>query len=146
MATTLTGVGFVWAFLSLAAAILCCSGFYLPFWIQVSKHGSYSSTLSKRYTNDVRNYTKCPSRIFIRLQMVAGLKKSWMHKLNNLSILTITSSWSILMFQTLHKVLNSLRKTEYLEEKFEEHTFFIVIPYSYKTLHTNPKKKMPNLT
>ena len=36
MATSLTGVGILWAFLSLAAALLCCSGFYLPFWIQVS--------------------------------------------------------------------------------------------------------------
>nr|CAD7425026.1 unnamed protein product [Timema monikensis] len=36
MATSLTGVGVLWAFLSLAAALLCCSGFYLPFWIQVS--------------------------------------------------------------------------------------------------------------
>jgi hypothetical protein len=35
MATSLTGVGILWAFLSLAAALLCCSGFYLPFWIQV---------------------------------------------------------------------------------------------------------------
>ncbi|XP_022188780.1 LHFPL tetraspan subfamily member 6 protein [Nilaparvata lugens] len=34
MATSLTGVGVVWALLSLAAALLCCSGFYLPFWIQ----------------------------------------------------------------------------------------------------------------
>ncbi|KAL0276975.1 UNVERIFIED_CONTAM: hypothetical protein PYX00_004422 [Menopon gallinae] len=34
MATSLTGVGAVWASLSLVAAILCCSGFYLPFWIQ----------------------------------------------------------------------------------------------------------------
>lgn len=34
MATSLTGVGLVWAFLSLVAALLCCSGFYLPFWIQ----------------------------------------------------------------------------------------------------------------
>jgi hypothetical protein len=36
MATSLTGVGILWATLSLAAALLCCSGFYLPFWIQVS--------------------------------------------------------------------------------------------------------------
>lgn len=34
MATSLTAVGFLWATLSLAAALLCCSGFYLPFWIQ----------------------------------------------------------------------------------------------------------------
>lgn len=34
MATTLTGVGILWAFLSLAAALLCFTGFYLPFWIQ----------------------------------------------------------------------------------------------------------------
>ncbi|XP_066994964.1 LHFPL tetraspan subfamily member 6 protein-like [Anabrus simplex] len=34
MATSLTGVGILWAFLSLAAALLCCTGFYLPFWIQ----------------------------------------------------------------------------------------------------------------
>ncbi|XP_068909283.1 LHFPL tetraspan subfamily member 6 protein-like isoform X1 [Tenebrio molitor] len=34
MATSLTGVGILWATLSLAAALLCCSGFYLPFWIQ----------------------------------------------------------------------------------------------------------------
>ncbi|KAF5305490.1 hypothetical protein FQA39_LY01581 [Lamprigera yunnana] len=34
MATSLTAVGFVWAILSLAAALLCCTGFYIPFWIQ----------------------------------------------------------------------------------------------------------------
>ncbi|GLG97267.1 Protein of unknown function [Gryllus bimaculatus] len=34
MATSLTGAGVLWAALSLAAALLCCSGFYLPFWIQ----------------------------------------------------------------------------------------------------------------
>ncbi|XP_044761489.1 LHFPL tetraspan subfamily member 6 protein-like [Coccinella septempunctata] len=34
MATSLTGVGILWATLSLAAALLCCTGFYLPFWIQ----------------------------------------------------------------------------------------------------------------
>ncbi|XP_054264221.1 LHFPL tetraspan subfamily member 6 protein-like [Macrosteles quadrilineatus] len=31
---TLTGPGYFWALLSLAAAILACSGFYLPFWVQ----------------------------------------------------------------------------------------------------------------
>ncbi|XP_075232020.1 LHFPL tetraspan subfamily member 6 protein-like [Lycorma delicatula] len=34
MATSLTSIGICWAFLSLVAALLCCSGFYLPFWIQ----------------------------------------------------------------------------------------------------------------
>ncbi|XP_046396297.1 LHFPL tetraspan subfamily member 6 protein-like [Ischnura elegans] len=34
MATSLTGIGVCWACLSMAAALLCCSGFYLPFWIQ----------------------------------------------------------------------------------------------------------------
>ncbi|XP_072160701.1 LHFPL tetraspan subfamily member 6 protein-like [Bemisia tabaci] len=34
MATSLSSVGVLWAFLSLAAAILCCSGFYLPFWVK----------------------------------------------------------------------------------------------------------------
>ncbi|XP_054260587.1 LHFPL tetraspan subfamily member 6 protein-like [Macrosteles quadrilineatus] len=31
---TLTGPGYIWALLSVAAALLACSGFYLPFWIQ----------------------------------------------------------------------------------------------------------------
>ncbi|XP_031333186.1 LHFPL tetraspan subfamily member 6 protein-like isoform X2 [Photinus pyralis] len=34
MGTSLTAAGFVWATLSLMAAILCCTGFYLPYWIQ----------------------------------------------------------------------------------------------------------------
>lgn len=34
MATSLTALGVVWATLSLAAALICCTGFYLPFWIQ----------------------------------------------------------------------------------------------------------------
>ncbi|XP_026479541.1 LHFPL tetraspan subfamily member 6 protein-like [Ctenocephalides felis] len=34
MATSLTPVGVVWACLSFCAAMLCCTGFYLPFWIQ----------------------------------------------------------------------------------------------------------------
>ncbi|XP_076344254.1 LHFPL tetraspan subfamily member 6 protein-like isoform X2 [Tachypleus tridentatus] len=33
-ASSLTATGVFWACLSLAAAILSCSGFYLPFWIQ----------------------------------------------------------------------------------------------------------------
>lgn len=36
MATSLTGVGVIWAGLSLIAALLSCSGFYLPYWIQVN--------------------------------------------------------------------------------------------------------------
>lgn len=36
MATSLTGIGTLWAGLSLLASILCCAGFYLPFWLQVS--------------------------------------------------------------------------------------------------------------
>ncbi|XP_022204919.1 LHFPL tetraspan subfamily member 6 protein [Nilaparvata lugens] len=34
MATSLTSVGLVWAIVSLIASLLCCSGFYLPFWLQ----------------------------------------------------------------------------------------------------------------
>uniref|UniRef100_A0A8D8X4D5 Lipoma HMGIC fusion partner homolog n=1 Tax=Cacopsylla melanoneura TaxID=428564 RepID=A0A8D8X4D5_9HEMI len=34
MASSLSCVGVLWAFLSLTAAILCCTGFYVPFWIQ----------------------------------------------------------------------------------------------------------------
>ncbi|XP_018329838.1 LHFPL tetraspan subfamily member 6 protein-like [Agrilus planipennis] len=34
MASSLTAIGFIWSVLSIVAAILCCSGFYLPFWIQ----------------------------------------------------------------------------------------------------------------
>ncbi|XP_076363239.1 LHFPL tetraspan subfamily member 6 protein-like isoform X2 [Tachypleus tridentatus] len=33
-ASSLTATGVFWACLSLAAAILICSGFYLPFWLQ----------------------------------------------------------------------------------------------------------------
>lgn len=38
MGTTnmLTGVGYVWAFLSLISAMVSCAGFYLPFWLQGS--------------------------------------------------------------------------------------------------------------
>lgn len=36
MTSSLSGVGMFWAFLSVTASILCCSGYYLPFWIQVS--------------------------------------------------------------------------------------------------------------
>ena len=35
MASSLTGVGIVWASLSLVAALSGCVAFYLPFWIQV---------------------------------------------------------------------------------------------------------------
>ncbi|XP_025836111.1 LHFPL tetraspan subfamily member 6 protein-like [Agrilus planipennis] len=34
MASSLTVAGFLWAALSVTAAILCCTGFYMPFWIQ----------------------------------------------------------------------------------------------------------------
>ncbi|RZF43493.1 hypothetical protein LSTR_LSTR005229 [Laodelphax striatellus] len=34
MASSLSSIGVLWASLSLVAALLCCSGFYLPFWIQ----------------------------------------------------------------------------------------------------------------
>uniref|UniRef100_A0A8D8M6Q2 Lipoma HMGIC fusion partner n=1 Tax=Cacopsylla melanoneura TaxID=428564 RepID=A0A8D8M6Q2_9HEMI len=34
MAGDLTNVGVLWALLSLVAAVLCCSGFYIPFWVQ----------------------------------------------------------------------------------------------------------------
>ncbi|XP_026684215.1 LHFPL tetraspan subfamily member 6 protein-like isoform X2 [Diaphorina citri] len=34
MAGDLTNVGILWALLSLVAAVLCCSGFYIPFWVQ----------------------------------------------------------------------------------------------------------------
>ncbi|KAG8257505.1 hypothetical protein J6590_049288 [Homalodisca vitripennis] len=59
MATTLTGVGFVWAFLSLAAAIMCCSGFYLPFWIQNKSSGEKlikkKPVINKGQENNVRS-------------------------------------------------------------------------------------------
>ncbi|XP_054281487.1 LHFPL tetraspan subfamily member 6 protein-like [Macrosteles quadrilineatus] len=34
MSTSLTAVGLAWAALSMVAALLCCTGFYLPYWIQ----------------------------------------------------------------------------------------------------------------
>ncbi|XP_065219080.1 LHFPL tetraspan subfamily member 6 protein-like isoform X2 [Planococcus citri] len=34
MTNTLSGVGMCWAFLSVTASVLCCSGYYLPYWIQ----------------------------------------------------------------------------------------------------------------
>lgn len=34
MASSLTGAGMLWACLSLAAALLACTGFYIPFWIK----------------------------------------------------------------------------------------------------------------
>lgn len=36
MATTLSGAGFFWAFLSMVTATLCSTGYYLPYWL----HGS----------------------------------------------------------------------------------------------------------
>jgi hypothetical protein len=40
MATSLTGIGILWAFLSLVSAIACCTGFYLPYWIKVSRQST----------------------------------------------------------------------------------------------------------
>ncbi|XP_076057545.1 LHFPL tetraspan subfamily member 6 protein-like [Oratosquilla oratoria] len=39
MASSLTGVGVVWAVLSLTATLLLCTGFYLPYWIKGSLAG-----------------------------------------------------------------------------------------------------------
>uniref|UniRef100_A0A1B6KHI8 LHFPL tetraspan subfamily member 6 protein n=1 Tax=Graphocephala atropunctata TaxID=36148 RepID=A0A1B6KHI8_9HEMI len=69
MATTLTGVGFVWAFLSLAAAIMCCSGFYLPFWIQgklMGKVDAYFSSFRRC------NYPRVTSQGSVEIVMECG--------------------------------------------------------------------------
>ncbi|XP_046666501.1 LHFPL tetraspan subfamily member 6 protein-like [Homalodisca vitripennis] len=52
---TLTGPGYLWALLSVAAAVLCCSGFYLPFWLQGKMLGRIDA-----YFNSFRrcNYPK----------------------------------------------------------------------------------------
>ncbi|XP_054264770.1 LHFPL tetraspan subfamily member 6 protein-like [Macrosteles quadrilineatus] len=69
MATTLTGLGFVWAFLSLAAAITCCSGFYLPFWIQgklMGKVDAYFSSFRRC------NYPRVTSQGAVEIVMECG--------------------------------------------------------------------------
>uniref|UniRef100_A0A1B6BX06 LHFPL tetraspan subfamily member 6 protein n=1 Tax=Clastoptera arizonana TaxID=38151 RepID=A0A1B6BX06_9HEMI len=69
MATSLSGTGFVWAFLSLVAAFLCCSGFYLPFWIQgrlMGKVDAYFSSFRRC------NYPRVTSQGVVEIVMECG--------------------------------------------------------------------------
>ncbi|KAI5723620.1 hypothetical protein M8J76_008809 [Diaphorina citri] len=45
----LTNVGILWALLSLVAAVLCCSGFYIPFWVQgrLDRYPAYFSSFRR---------------------------------------------------------------------------------------------------
>lgn len=68
MATSLTAVGTVWASLSLIAAILCCSGFYLPFWIQVK--------YIPLFNNSIRSMTFVSRRhVVFFFQLLFSIKK-----------------------------------------------------------------------
>ncbi|XP_063227032.1 LHFPL tetraspan subfamily member 6 protein-like [Bacillus rossius redtenbacheri] len=74
MATSLTGVGLTWAALSLLAALLSCTGFYLPFWIQgrlLGKVDAYFSSFRRC------NYPRVSPQGVVEIVMECGRYSSF---------------------------------------------------------------------
>ncbi|KAG8292298.1 hypothetical protein J6590_043551 [Homalodisca vitripennis] len=71
---TLTGPGYLWALLSVAAAVLCCSGFYLPFWLQGKMLGRIDA-----YFNSFRrcNYPKLSPLGTVEVVMQCARYSRW---------------------------------------------------------------------
>nr|XP_014288641.1 LHFPL tetraspan subfamily member 6 protein-like [Halyomorpha halys] len=75
MGSSLTGLGQVWALLSLLAALLCCSGFYLPYWIKGRLPGDVETYLG---TFRRCNYPKLtPQRTIEIVHQCARYSRWW---------------------------------------------------------------------
>jgi len=74
MATSLTGIGILWAFLSLVSAIACCTGFYLPFWIKVGStrvtHSFSPATLLQKSSAITWKITPAPLTTIFKIEVI----------------------------------------------------------------------------